>query len=264
MEADARERVWKALGDGTRRRLLDLLREGPRTTGGLCTAFPQLSRYAVMKHLAVLESAGLVLARRRGRERLNHLNPVPLQQVIDRWVGRYAALWSRTLVDLKHTVESGAAPAGPTGEVSMEGVGQFEIEQEVRVAAPMERVFRALSEEVGEWWAFRTLGEQARMHMEPTAGGRFWEEAPDGRCALWGTVLHLEPPRELRLAGPLGLSGMVLNHYGYTLEADGEETIVRLRHRALGEVDEAAGENYRNGWATLLHEKLKAHVEGTA
>ena len=70
--------LWRALANPVRRRLLDALREGPRTTGQLSAAVPSLSRYAVMQHLGVLTDAGLVVARRRGRERFNHLNPVPL------------------------------------------------------------------------------------------------------------------------------------------------------------------------------------------
>jgi len=81
--------VWRALADPTRRAILDLLRERPRTTGELTEAFPT-SRFAVMKHLAVLQKAGLVVVRRRGRERWNHLNGVPLRTAYERWMRPYA------------------------------------------------------------------------------------------------------------------------------------------------------------------------------
>jgi DNA-binding transcriptional ArsR family regulator len=84
--------------------LLDLLRERPRTTGELCDAFA-LSRFAVMKHLGVLESAQLVTVRREGRVRWNHLNAVPLQEVVDRWLEPYAALWAGRLRRLRDSVE---------------------------------------------------------------------------------------------------------------------------------------------------------------
>src|SRR5579875_1326896 len=77
--------VWKALADPTRRRILDLLKDRPRTTGDLCTAF-SLSRFAVMKHLGVLEDAGLVVVRRNGRERWNHLNAVPLRRIYEHYI----------------------------------------------------------------------------------------------------------------------------------------------------------------------------------
>ncbi len=99
--------VWKALADPTRRRLLDLLRDGPQTTGELCARFP-LSRFAVMKHLGILEQAGLVIVERRGRERWNYLNAVPIQQIYERWISGYAGFWAASLLRLKRRVEEQA------------------------------------------------------------------------------------------------------------------------------------------------------------
>jgi DNA-binding transcriptional ArsR family regulator len=78
--------VWKALGSPHRRALLDALRDGPMTTTALSEVLPQLSRYAVMQHLGVLERAGVVLVRRNGRERWNELNAVPIQRELERWL----------------------------------------------------------------------------------------------------------------------------------------------------------------------------------
>ena len=97
--------VWKALSSPVRREILDLLREAPRTTGGLVTAFPDLTRFGVMKHLEVLEEAGLVLSERRGRERWNRLNVVPIQQIYERWVQPFEQLWAGRLLKLKRRAE---------------------------------------------------------------------------------------------------------------------------------------------------------------
>jgi DNA-binding transcriptional ArsR family regulator len=78
--------VWRALANPLRRALLDELRSGPRTTGQLADAIPDHSRFAVMQHLEVLVAADLVVVRRRGRHRYNHLNPVPLRRWYERWV----------------------------------------------------------------------------------------------------------------------------------------------------------------------------------
>ncbi len=83
--AKSDDRVWKALADPTRRRLLDGLREGPRTTGNLASGF-EMSRFGVMKHLRVLHEAGLILIESRGRERWNHLNPSPIREIYHRWI----------------------------------------------------------------------------------------------------------------------------------------------------------------------------------
>jgi DNA-binding transcriptional ArsR family regulator len=100
------DRVWKALSDPTRRRILDLLAEHERTTGELSAAFPKLSRFAVMKHLAVLKRAGLLAIRREGRRRFNTLDPVPLREVFRRWVGRYETIWADALLDIRDQSES--------------------------------------------------------------------------------------------------------------------------------------------------------------
>ena len=82
-------RIWKALGSPHRRALLDALRDGAKTTTALCEVLPQLSRYAVMQHLRVLEHAGDVLVRREGRERWNELNAVPIQRELERWLNGF-------------------------------------------------------------------------------------------------------------------------------------------------------------------------------
>lgn len=102
------EAVWKALANPLRRSILDALRDGPRTTGELAERFPELSRFAVMQHLRVLEGADLVVARREGRKRYNYLNPVPIQRVYDRWVSRYVQPWTEALVGLKDELENEA------------------------------------------------------------------------------------------------------------------------------------------------------------
>lgn len=88
---DAHDAIFKALGDSRRRAILDLLKTRPRTTGELVEHFDELDRCTVMQHLGVLENAGLVIAKRRGRHRWNYLNPLPIKEIHDRWIGRYAA-----------------------------------------------------------------------------------------------------------------------------------------------------------------------------
>jgi DNA-binding transcriptional ArsR family regulator len=98
--------VWRALANPLRRRILDLLRDQALPTGELAEAFPDHSRFAVMQHLRVLEEGGLVVRRKLGRQTVNHLNPVPIQQILDRWVSRYERHWAESLVDLKTQLES--------------------------------------------------------------------------------------------------------------------------------------------------------------
>jgi DNA-binding transcriptional ArsR family regulator len=102
------DRVFKALASQVRRQILDDLRDQPLTTGTLCAHFPELDRCTVMQHLKVLEDADLVIAVRRGRERWNHLNAMPIQEIHERWIGPHAAAATARLATLKRELERGA------------------------------------------------------------------------------------------------------------------------------------------------------------
>src|SRR5262244_2141263 len=102
--------VWKALADPTRRAILDLLRERPRTTTEIVEGFPNLTRFGVMKHIDVLRAAGLINTREEGRQRVNSLNAVPIRQIYERWVSQYEECWANNLLRLKEDVEKGRGP----------------------------------------------------------------------------------------------------------------------------------------------------------
>ena len=105
MSHDDLDSVWKALANPHRRRMLDLLRDRPRTTGELAEVLGE-NRFLVMQHLNLLRESNLVTVEVDGRRRINHLNPVPIQQIYERWVGKYQGDWAAALVGLKHTVET--------------------------------------------------------------------------------------------------------------------------------------------------------------
>jgi DNA-binding transcriptional ArsR family regulator len=106
--------VFKALADPTRRDLLDALRSGPRTTGELCRMHPEMTRFGVMAHLKVLETAGLVVVAREGRTRHNHLNPVPIRQIYERWVRPFAEAPALELTQLERATGAGRPGKGGT------------------------------------------------------------------------------------------------------------------------------------------------------
>jgi len=100
------ELVFKALGDVSRRKLLDLLflKDG-QPLSELSAQLGEMTRFGVMKHLKILKQAGLVTTRKQGRETLHFLNPVPIQMVYDRWVSKYSKGWARSLTELKYELE---------------------------------------------------------------------------------------------------------------------------------------------------------------
>jgi uncharacterized protein YndB with AHSA1/START domain len=170
--------VFRALADPTRRSLLDALFRGDgRTLSALQDGLP-MTRFGVMKHLRVLEDAGLVVTRRRGREKLHFLNPVPIRLVHDRWVSKYAEPWAATLSGLKRDLE----------EDVMEKV--FEI----YIRTTPERLWEAITDpEARRRYSFGML-----VTSDWTPGSRYQATGPDG-TGIWveGENLEVDPPRRL-------------------------------------------------------------------
>jgi DNA-binding transcriptional ArsR family regulator/uncharacterized protein YndB with AHSA1/START domain len=250
------QRIWRALGDPTRRQILDLLRDGPCTTGDLARHFEQ-SRYGVMKHLTVLESAGLVLVRRQGRQRWNHLNAVPLRRIYERWLGPYQEFWSSSLLRLDRVVEARQRDQAAQ-EGAMSEFNKFEINQEIKLDAPPQRVWAALTAEIGSWWAYRVGEEGSTVQLDARLGGTFEERWGDGEGAIWGEVVDIRKGKRLRLRGCLGMTGAGVNDYTYELEPSGDGTLLKLTHHALGFDDKETESGYKEGWDGLFNKFLPA------
>jgi uncharacterized protein YndB with AHSA1/START domain/DNA-binding transcriptional ArsR family regulator len=170
--------VFRALADPTRRQLLDeLFNEDGQTLGSLEQRLP-LTRFGVMKHLRVLEEAGLIVTKRRGREKLHFLNPVPIRLVHDRWVSKYAERWTAALSDLKHTLE----------DRTMEKV--FEI----YIKTTPERLWEAITNP--EMRRKYTYGVGVESEWKPGSPYRgVTPAAPEPIFA--GEILEIDPPRKL-------------------------------------------------------------------
>ena len=264
MKCDAPEAVWKALSDPTRRRILDALREEPQTTGALCRPF-KLSRFAVMKHLGVLEEAGLVVVRRQGRERWNHLNAVPIQQVYERWVRPFAASWATNLVRLKDCVETSKGARDMTAKAAA-NFGVVEIELEIPIHGEAKRVWKALVEETTEWWSkdFYATPSAKRFVIEPKLGGRAYEDGGDGAGLTWYTVMGVEPGKSITMQGWLtpAFGGPAATILELRLNPSGKKTVLQLSDTIFGRVGDEKLAQTREGWVVLFEQGLKRHVEG--
>jgi len=104
--SEQQDRAFRALASAHRRAILDVLRDQPLTTGALCQQFSDLDRCTVMQHLKVLEAADLIIIERRGRERWNHLNPLPIHAIHERWIGPHAERAVTMLAKLKRNLEN--------------------------------------------------------------------------------------------------------------------------------------------------------------
>jgi uncharacterized protein YndB with AHSA1/START domain len=171
------DEVFKALADPTRRGLLDeLFREDGQTLSALEERLP-MTRFGVMKHLKVLEQAGLVVTRRRGRDKLHFLNPVPIRLVHDRWVSKYAEPWVAGLSDLKTSLEK-----------TMEKV------YEIYIRTTPERLWEAITDpDIRAKYQFGLV-----TTSDWTAGSRIEQGHPSADALLGeGEVLEADPPRRL-------------------------------------------------------------------
>ena len=172
------DEVFKALADPTRRSLLDELFEQDGQSLSALEARLPMTRFGVMKHLRVLEEAGLVTTRRRGREKLHFLNPVPIRLVHDRWVSKYAEPWAAALTGLKQELE----------ERTMEKV--FEI----YIKTTPERLWEAITDP--ELRAKYNFG--VGVESEWTPGSPYSSVHPQvGITIAEGENLEVEPPRRL-------------------------------------------------------------------
>ncbi|MFN2625978.1 MAG: metalloregulator ArsR/SmtB family transcription factor [Mycobacteriales bacterium] len=172
-----RDAVFKALADPTRRALLDeLFRRDAQTLTALEGRF-EMTRFGVMKHLKQLEEAGLVVTRRRGREKLHYLNPVPIRLVHDRWVSKYAEPWAAGLSALKRSLED-----------TMEHV--FEI----YIRTTPERLWDAITDaDIRRKYNFGVSPDTA-----PAVGEKFEMTSPKAPAPLGeGAYLEVDPPRRL-------------------------------------------------------------------
>ncbi len=227
------DEVFRALADPTRRALLDaLFRADGQTLSALEGSFP-MTRFGVMKHLRQLEEAGLVVTRRRGREKLHYLNPVPIRLIHDRWVSKYAEPWASTLSDLKNRLEN-----------------------------PMEKVFEIYIRTTPDrlWEAITTPEIRAKyhfgaeIHSDWTPGSKVELRHPKAGVLLGeGEVLEVDPPRRLvhsfdALWGD-DVKAEGTSRVTWEIEPVGDSCRLILTHDQLRE---GANDQLYGGWPMIL------------
>ena len=224
--------VFKALADPTRRRLLDqLFKKDGQTLSALERRLP-MTRFGVMKHLRILEKAGLVVTKRRGREKLHFLNPVPIRLVHDRWVSKYAEPWAAALSDLKHTLEDKTM------------VKVFEI----YIKTTPERLWKALTDtEMRRQYTFGAV-----VTSDWTRGSRY-EGVGMGTPILEGENLEVDPPRRLvqsfRALWDEDVKSEGTSRVTYEIEPIADSCRLTVTHDQLRE---GANNQLFGGWPMIL------------
>jgi uncharacterized protein YndB with AHSA1/START domain/DNA-binding transcriptional ArsR family regulator len=189
--------VFKALADPTRRGLLDELFEQDGQTLSALEARLPMTRFGVMKHLRVLEEAGLVTTRRRGREKFHFLNPVPIRLVHDRWVNKYAEPWAATLTGLKRqleeeTMEAVDVPHRIPLSPDPDGKGAMAV-FEIYIKTTPERLWAAITDP--KLRAKYSFGVET--HSDWTPGSTYTAAVPGVVDIAAGENLEVDPPRRL-------------------------------------------------------------------
>ena len=233
--------VFRALADPTRRSLLDeLFRQDGQTLHALEERF-SMTRFGVMKHLKQLEEAGLVVSKRRGREKLHFLNPVPIRLVHDRWVSKYAEPWAAALSDLKNRLES------PMQKVF-----------EIYIRTTPERLWEAITDsEIRSKYQFGM-----RIRSDWTPGSRFEMSNPraDGLLGV-GENLEVDPPRRLVQSMTALWSDEVkregASRITWEIEPVGDSCRLTVTH---DELREGANDQLYGGWPMILS-GLKTYLE---
>jgi uncharacterized protein YndB with AHSA1/START domain len=235
------DEVFRALADPTRRSLLDeLFRQDGQTLSALRGRLP-MTRFGVMKHLKQLEEAGLVVTKRRGREKLHFLNPVPIRLVHDRWVSKYAEPWAATLSGLKQTLEA-----------SMEKV--FEI----YIKTTPERLWEAITDR--EIRSKYQWDSQISSTWKP--GSHFEMRSGVGSLLLVeGENVVVEPPRRL-VQSMVALWGEDVKSEGtsritWEIEPVGDSCRLTVTH---DQMREGANDQLYGGWPMILS-GLKTYLE---
>jgi uncharacterized protein YndB with AHSA1/START domain len=240
--------VFRALSDPSRRLLLDRLfeRDG-QTLGELCGYLPGMTRFGVMRHLGVLEEAGLVSTRKVGREKRHYLNPVPIRLVHDRWISKYAEPVIGAMSAIKDHLE-GRTMNAPDHVYS------------VYIKAAPERVWRAITD--GDETVQYYYG--TRVNSDWKVGSRVSYDYPDGKVAADGEVIEFDPPNRLettflaRWDPEVEAEGPI--RHVWELAAEDGQTKLTVTTRGVKKGSKNA-ESFGNGIVYIVS-GLKSHVEG--
>lgn len=228
------EAVFRALADPTRRALLDALFERDGQSLAALTAGHSMTRVAVAKHLAILEDAGLVVSRRRGREKLHFLNAVPIRQVHDRWVDKYTQPWAAGLVDLKTELEQ-----------PMEKV--FEI----YIRTTPERLWAAITDPATR--ARYQFGARIESSWAPGSAFTLGRPGGGGDPLAEGENLVVDPPRRLvqamRTLWSDGARAAGTTRVTWEIEPVGDSCRLIVTHDDL---PADAAEDLYGGWPMIL------------
>ncbi len=247
--------IWKALADPTRRSILNLLKKAPQTTGEISQYFANdLSRYAVMKHLGILEKANLITFKREGKFRWNYLNTTPIQQTYEQWVSKLMQL--RALAGQNPDDMSQHNKSITTTTVFVE----------TKINAKRTRVWEALIDEVPNWWlpAFNHDPKTKNFVLEAKLGGLMYEGNAVDKGLVWASVIGMDAPKVLQLKGHLlpDHGGPAISFTKIELDRlSKESTKIMISDTLFGDIAPKTSNDLSAAWQRILDQGLKRYLE---
>ncbi len=248
--------IWKALADPTRRTILSLLKKAPQTTGEISLQFVDLSRYAVMKHLGVLEKANLITVKREGKFRWNHLNTKPIQQTYEQWVSN--------LVQLRMLAEQTSDDMSQSDKT----ITTTTVFIKLKLKAEKLRVWTALTQEISQWWKrdFNNKPKTIDFVLESKLGGLMYENTGDNQGLVWASVIGLDAPNSLQLKGHLSPEhgGPAISFTKIELESlatDSTSTVLKLSDTVFGSISKELQSELSEAWKSIFEKGLKTYLE---
>lgn len=242
--------VWGALADPTRRALIDRLAHGPKSTSELCLGL-QMTRFGVMKHLDVLERAGIIVTRKLGRVRLNHLNAAILVAATTRWLAPRALAWARAARNFSEH----AGDAAMSEPLPVTRLASVDIALDWAINAPRERAWRAFVESPDLWWPHTHRAVGGVFAFDATLGGRLTETDAAGAGVVWYEVYGLSPGAFVDLRGALAAryGGPATSLLHIEFEADTPKScVLRLTDSVFGRLGPEFGARVESGWNAIF------------
>lgn len=233
--------IFRALNDSHRRHVLDLLHERDgQTTTELESAFKDITRFGVMKHLGILEEASLITTKKHGRFKYHYLNPAPLQEMSDRWISRFAAPWVQTMINVKSILEK----------------------EHIMAAKPKHIFVSVIKTTPEKLWSALTDGKitpayyyGGALQGDIKAGNEYSYIAPDNSVFVRGKILEANPPKKLvaTFKGEWmpGMENDTPTRVTYEIEQQGECCRLTLTHDEF-EGETATYQNSGGGWPGIL------------
>ena len=234
------------------------LNHAPLTTGELSSKFSHLSRFAIMKHLGILEKANLITTKKEGKFRWNYLNTVPFRQTYEEWL--------KQLVQLKYL-------AIPSEEAMMESEKQpttTRVQIELPINALKVEVWNVLTQQTGQWWlrSYFTHQKTKEMIMEAKLGGMLYERIGAEQGIVWASVIALEVPEFIQFMGylrPVPNSGPAISFLRLDLETvkahPSSRTKLILTDDIMANISEKDQKELTERWRRLLTDGLKSFIE---